>query len=299
MNTPLFRGTATALVTPFNEEGAFDEPAFRRLIQFQLEAGIDALVVLGTTGENPTITDDERACIVDVAVRTVAGAVPVVVGTGTNDTAQSVRFSSQASVAGADGLLVVGPYYNKPSQSGFSAHVQAIASATDCPIILYNVPGRTGFRAEADTVLRLATDIPSVVGIKEASGDLGHISTILSEAPADFVVYSGDDELTQPVLALGAAGVISVVSNVVPNRFRQLVTAGLSGDFVTARQIHFELLPLMRACFSATNPVPVKAMLASLDLISEYVRLPLVPLENAERIHVLQTLRRMTAVQAA
>ena len=298
MNTPLFQGTATALVTPFDEDGAFDERAFRRLIQFQIEGGIETLVVLGTTGENPTITEEERARIVDVAVATVAGAIPVIVGTGTNDTAQSVRFSRQATAAGADGLLVVGPYYNKPSQTGFMAHVQAIASATGCPIILYNVPGRTCFRAEADTVLRLAADVPSVIGIKEASGDLGHISDILNGRPMGFAVYSGDDELTQPLLALGSDGAVSVISNVLPQRFGQMVAAGLSGDFVNARRIHFELLPVMRACFASTNPVPVKAMLANLGLISESVRLPLAPLSAAERAGVLRTLNRV-AIRAA
>lgn len=289
MNSPIFRGTATALATPFTAELELDVAAFRKLIRFQLDFGIDALVVLGTTGENPTVTDDERVRIVDVAIETVGGAIPVIVGTGTNNTMESVRFSRNAAAAGADGLLVVGPYYNKPSQEGFEAHVQEIASATDCPIVLYNVPGRTAFRAEPETVFRLA-EIPSVAGIKEASGDLAHISDILNGRPDGFALYSGDDELTHPLIALGADGVVSVVSNVLPDRFGELVRQALANDLVTARALHFELLPVMRACFLATNPVPVKAMLAHLGLIEEHVRLPLVPLTEAQRSAVTRSL---------
>ncbi|MGA7305460.1 MAG: 4-hydroxy-tetrahydrodipicolinate synthase [Rhodothermales bacterium] len=298
MNTPLFRGTATALVTPFGLDGSFDETAFRRLIRYQLDAGIDALVVLGTTGENPTIADEERDRIVDVAVETAAGDAPVIIGTGTNDTATSVRYSRRAQNAGADGLLVVGPYYNRPSQRGFIAHVQEIATAATCPIILYNVPGRTGFRAEVDTVLQLAADVPSVVGVKEASGDLAHISNILRMRPDGFSVYSGDDELTLALLALGADGVVSVISNALPDRFGDLVRAGLAGDFDLARRIHFDLLPVQRACFAVTNPVPIKAMLSHLGMMTDRVRLPLLPLDESERARVLEPLDRLRILAA-
>lgn len=293
--TTLFRGTGTALVTPFKADLSFDEASFRGLIRHQIEAGIDALIVLGTTGENPTISDGERDRIVRIAVQEAAGRTQIIVGTGTNDTAMSVRYSRRAAEAGANGLLVVGPYYNKPSQRGFAAHVQAIASATDCPIVLYNVPGRTGFKATADTVLQLANDVPSVGAIKEASGDMAQIGDILAGRPSSFRVYSGDDELTQPMLALGADGVVSVVSNALPRRFAQMVAAGLASDFVSARRIHFEMLPVMRACFAVTNPVPIKAMLAHQGLISEYVRLPLVTLDAMERARVLEPLDRLTA----
>jgi len=298
MQPPIFRGTATALVTPFDADGSFDEGAFRRLIQYQLDEGIEAFIVLGTTGENPTVSDDERDRIVALAVETVAGSAPVIVGTGTNDTAASVRHSRRAAEGGADGLLVVGPYYNRPSQRGFAAHVQEIAAAADRPIILYNVPGRTGFCAEVDTVLRLASEVPSVVGIKEASGNLARISDILRMRPAGFCVYSGDDELTLPLLTLGADGVISVISNALPDRFGELVRAGLSGDFARARQIHFELLPVQRACFTVTNPVPIKAMMSHLGLMNDRVRLPLVPLDAAERLRVLEPLDRLMAMAA-
>jgi len=295
----LFRGTATALVTPFDEDGEFDDGAFRRLVAYQVDGGIDAIVVLGTTGENPTVNDMERERIVNTAVEAAAGAVPVIVGAGTNDTATSVRYSKQADESGADGLLVVGPYYNKPSQRGFAAHVEAIAAATDLPIVLYNVPGRTGFRAAADTVLMLAANVPSVVAIKEASGDLAHISDILVGRPEGFAVYSGDDELTLPLLALSADGVVSVISNVLPNQFGMLVRAGLAGDFELARRIHYDLLPVQRACFAATNPVPVKAMLANLGFMADRVRLPLVSLDPVERVRVLEPLERLMSLNAS
>jgi 4-hydroxy-tetrahydrodipicolinate synthase len=210
-----------------------------------------------------------------------------------------VRYSKRADENGADGLLVVGPYYNKPSQRGFIAHVEEIAAATDCPIILYNVPGRTGFRAAADTVLQLAAEVPTVVAIKEASGDLAHISDILSARSDRFAVYSGDDELTLALLALGADGVISVISNVLPDHFGSLVRAGLSGDFGLAREMHYELLPVQRACFAATNPIPVKAMLASLGIMTDRVRLPLVPLEPGERARVLEPLEGLISTNVS
>lgn len=279
MSDVLFRGTAPALVTPFTPNDAIDEPAFRRLIDVQIAGGVEGLVVLGTTGENPTITHDERRRLVDIAVEQAAGRVPVIVGTGTNNTDESIAFSKEAARAGADGLLVVGPYYNKPPQDGFYAHVAAIASATDCPIILYNVPGRTGFNIEPDTVLRLAEDVPTVVGVKEASGDLAQISDILAHRPDALAVYAGDDEMALPVVTLGGDGVISVISNVIPERFSALTRAGLKGDLAEARSLYFELLPAMRACFFATNPIPVKIALAEQGLMEEHLRLPLAPLE--------------------
>jgi 4-hydroxy-tetrahydrodipicolinate synthase len=273
-----FRGLAPALLTPF-ADGDVDLPAFRRLIAHQLEGGVDALVVLGTTGENPTVTDAERRRLVDTAVDAADGRVPVIVGTGTNSTAQSVTYSREAAAAGADGLLVVGPYYNKPSQSGFVAHVERIAAATDRPILLYNVPSRTSFNIEPDTVLHLAETVPTVRGVKEASGDPSQIADILADRPDGFAVYSGDDEMTLPLLTMGGDGVVSVISNVLPGAFRQLVTAGLQDDIATARAQHVRLLTAMRACFYETNPVPVKTVCAALGLMRETVRLPLVSLD--------------------
>jgi 4-hydroxy-tetrahydrodipicolinate synthase len=274
----LFRGVAPALLTPFADNG-IDLPAFRRLIDYQIEGGVDGLVVLGTTGENPTVTDEERRRLVDAAVAHADGRVPVIIGTGTNSTADSIAYSREAADAGADGLLVVGPYYNKPSQQGFVAHVEAIAQAAGLPIILYNVPGRTSFNVEPETVLHLAETVTQVRGVKEASGDPAQIADILAHRPNGFGVYSGDDEITLPLLAMGGDGVVSVISNALPEPLCQLVRAGLRGDIAKAREQHFDLLPAMRACFLETNPVPIKTVCAALGLMTEDLRLPLVPLE--------------------
>ena len=276
----LFRGVAPALVTPFTSDDTIDEDAFRRLIEVQIESGVSALVVLGTTGENPTITEAERRQLVDTAVETTDGRVPIIVGTGTNNTDQSIAFSESAVNAGADGLLVVGPYYNKPSQSGFTAHVEAIAGAADAPIILYNVPSRTSFNIAPETALHLAEQVPQVVGIKEASGEIDQINDLLVHRPDGFGVYSGDDEMTLPLLALGGDGAVSVVSNALPEPFCALVAAALDGDLETAREQHEELLPAMRACFLETNPIPIKDICAALGWMEPHVRLPLVAMEE-------------------
>ncbi len=299
MATPrLFRGTAPALVTPFTADNDIDEDAMRRLLDRQIEGGVEALVALGTTGENATVWPRERRRLVDLVLEHVGGRVPVIVGTGNNSTAESIVFSKEAAAAGADGLLVVGPYYNKPPQAGFVAHVAAIAEATDCPILLYNVPGRTSFNARAETTLRIAEEIPTVVGVKEASGDLAQISDILAHRPAHLAVYAGDDEFTLPLLTLGADGVVSVVSNVVPDLFSDLVRAGLAGDFEGARRLHFRLLPAMRACFFETNPIPVKTMLGAMGLIDPALRLPLVPMEAANRRRLLEAFAGLVEVAA-
>ena len=285
----LFTGTAPALVTPFTEANDIDETAFRHLIEAQIAGGVDGLVVLGTTGENPTISREERRLITDVAVDAADGRVPVVLGTGTNATGQSVQFSKEAACAGADGLLVVGPYYNKPTQNGFRRHVAAIADAVpDCPIIVYNVPGRTGFNVEADTMLHLAEEIPSVRGVKEASGDLAQITDLLAGRPEGLAIYSGDDEMAFPLVALGGDGVVSVLSNALPQRFSQMVSAVRTGDLAEARRQHLELLPAMRACFFQTNPLPIKAVLAEEGHIgTDRVRLPLAPMAETPRRRVL------------
>lgn len=276
----LFRGVAPALVTPFTSDDDIDEAAFRRLIDTQIESGVSALVVLGTTGENPTITEDERHRIVDAALGAADGRVPVIVGTGTNNTDESVAFSKAAVDAGADGLLVVGPYYNKPSQAGFAAHVETIATAAEAPIILYNVPGRTSFNIAPETALHLAEEVPHVAGIKEASGDIEQIDDLLAHRPDGFGVYSGDDEMTLPLLAMGGDGAVSVISNALPAPFCELVAAGLDDDLATARYRHAALLPAMRACFLETNPVPIKDVCAALGWMEPHVRLPLTPMDE-------------------
>ena len=308
--TPVFRGTAPALATPFAPDGALDLDAFRRLIDFHIEGsadpdtgerygGVDALVVLGSTGENPTVTHDERRRLVDAALEQAAGRVPVVVGTGTNATAQSAAFSREAADAGADGLLVVGPYYNKPTPDGVVAHVAAIADATDCPVVLYNVPGRTGSNLTAATTLRVVDEVPSVVGVKEASGDLNQIADVLAQRPEGVAVYSGDDDLTLPMLALGADGLISVLANAAPGPVAELVRLGLAGDVAAARRLHFALLDAMRASFAEANPAPVKAVLAEQGRMGDTLRLPLAPLTAGARERVLAAYAALIAAGRA
>ncbi len=287
----LFRGTAPALVTPFTPDDRIDEVAFRRLIDFQIDGGMEALVVLGTTGENPTITHDERRRLIDLTVEQTAGRVPVIVGTGTNNTAQSVTFSKEAADAGADGLLVVGPYYNKPTPAGLLRHVSMIADATDAPILFYNVPARTGSNITAETTLRIAEAVPSVFGTKEASGNLNQIADILAHRPDGFGVYSGDDDLTLPMLALGADGLVSVIANAVPGAVSEMVRLGLRGDFEAARAKHFQLLDAMRASFFEANPGPVKAVLAEMGMMEESVRPPLDTVTPETRARVLDAYR--------
>jgi 4-hydroxy-tetrahydrodipicolinate synthase len=276
----LFRGVAPALVTPFTADDALDEEAFRRLIDAQIEGGVSALVVLGTTGENPTITETERRQLVDWAVETTNGRVPVIVGTGTNNTEESVAFSEAAIAAGADGLLVVGPYYNKPTQDGFTAHVKRIAEAADAPILLYNVPGRTSFNIAPETALHLAEEVPQVAGIKEASGEIDQVSDLIVHGPDAFGVYAGDDEMALPLVAMGGDGAVSVISNAVPEPICALVDGALDGDLDTARERHAELLPAMRACFLETNPIPIKDVCAALGQMEPHVRLPLIAMDE-------------------
>jgi 4-hydroxy-tetrahydrodipicolinate synthase len=281
---PLFIGTAPALVTPFTPGDVFDEKAYRRLIDMQIDGGVEAVVVLGTTGENATVSPEERDRITDVAVEHVNGRVPVIAGTGNNSTSESVGFSKKAAAAGVDGLLVVGPYYNKPTQAGFVAHVQAIAeSAPDTRIILYNVPSRTCFNIEADTVLEIAERVPAVTGVKEASGDLAQISNILANRPEGLAVYAGDDEIAFPLICLGADGVISVICNALPGPYSQLIRSALAGEFDRARALHFTLLPAMRAIFLETNPIPIKTILGEMGVIDAGLRLPLVPMTKENR----------------
>ena len=287
----LFRGTAPALVTPFTADDQIDEQAFRRLIDFQVDGGMEALVVLGTTGENPTVTHDERRRLIDITVEHTAGRVPVIAGTGTNNTAQSVEFSKEAVAAGADALLVVGPYYNKPTPAGLVRHVSMIADAADAPILLYNVPGRTGSNITAETTLRIADAVPSVFGVKEASGNIAQITDLLAQRPDGFGVYSGDDDLTLPMLALGADGLVSVIANAVPGAVSEMVRLGLAGDFEAARALHFRLLDAMRASFFEANPGPVKAVLAKMGMMDAAVRPPLDAVTDETRQRVLVAYR--------
>ncbi len=276
----LFRGVGTAIVTPFDHFGQIDLPAFAELIEYQIAGGVDALVVLGTTGECPNLDYQERTVVINAAIGYVAGRVPVVVGTGTNSTRQSILYSKQAETLGADGQMIVGPAYNKPGQKGFVAHIDAILEDSNLPTIIYNVPGRTSFNILPDTILSLAERHSQIVGVKEASGDLAQVVDLLRSRREGLAVYSGDDELALPICSLGGDGVVSVLSNALPDLMSDMLDAILVNRIDEARDLHFRLVPAMRACFVESNPVPIKAALAEMDLISNRLRLPLVELEQ-------------------
>ncbi len=278
----LFRGNAPALITPFTDKGEIDLAAFEEHVLFQLDNGVSALVVLGTTGEAVTLTEDERTSLIGETVRITGRRVPVIAGVGSNATSETVHRSKQAKEAGADALLVVTPYYNKPTDEGCVRHFSEVAAAVDLPIIAYNVPSRTGKNMSAELTLRLA-EIPSVVAVKEAAGDMAQLMEILRNKPEHFSVYSGEDDLTFALLALGGDGVISVVSNEIPGEFSRMVRIGLEGDIPLAREIHFRYLPLIKINFIESNPIPVKTALAMMGRINESFRLPLVPMKPPRR----------------
>ncbi len=274
---PLF-GCGTALVTPFQPDGAIDEAALRALVEWQITEGVHFLVPCGSTGEAVTMSAQEQRRVVAITAEVAAGRVPVVAGAGSNDTARAIATSRELKEAGATHLMHVSPMYNKPPQRGLIAHFKKIAESVDLPIIVYNVPGRTAGNIEPATALALA-EVPTIIGIKEASGNLSQISQILRERPADFVVLSGDDALALPVMLLGGDGVISVVSNATPQPVVELIEASARGDWETARALHELLSPWMAAAFVESNPIPVKAALAMLGRIENVLRLPLVPLD--------------------
>jgi len=272
-------GCGTALVTPFNSDGSLDEAALRALVDWQIEEGVHFLVPCGSTGEAATMTLDEQKRVVAVVVEQSTGRVPIVAGAGSNDTRKAIELSKMMRDAGATYLLHTSPMYNKPPQRGIVAHYRAVADATDLPIVVYNVPGRTASNIEAKTMLELAK-IPNIVATKEASGQLGQIADIIAKRPPEFSVLSGDDEFTLPVMALGGDGIVSVVSNATPRLMADLCNAMLAGKLEEARELHFKLLPWMRAAFVESNPIPVKAALAMMGRLQNSVRLPLVPITD-------------------
>lgn len=277
-----FRGVGVALVTPFDADGGLDLDAFAEHANQMIDGGVDYLVPCGTTGESATMTAAEQVEVIRTAVRVSNGRVPVVAGAGANATAEAVARSRAAAKAGADGILSVAPYYNKPPQEGLFQHFEAVAAATDLPVVLYNVPGRTSSNILPETVLRLA-EIPNVVAIKEASGDLEQMGTILRDRPDGFLVLSGDDELTLPMIAMGAEGLISVAANEAPSEITELVHAALEGDLDRARALHYRLMELMRCNFIETNPIPVKTAVEMLGGPAAHFRSPLVPLSAGAR----------------
>jgi 4-hydroxy-tetrahydrodipicolinate synthase len=286
----MFSGTFTALVTPFSN-GEVDVEALEGMVEFQIQHGVSGLVPCGTTGETPAMSEAEDRLVVETVVRVTNGRIPVIAGTGSNSTDMAIKYTKMAQEVGANGSLQVTPYYNKPTQEGMYRHFAAIAESTELPLILYNIPGRTGVTISAETLARLA-EIPNVVGVKDSTLSMNMISDIVSLCGEEFDVLSGDDPMTLPLVALGGRGVISVASNVAPGAVSDLVKALMEGDWERGRELHYQLLPLFRALFIETNPIPVKTAASLLGLCSDEMRLPLVPMEG-ENLRVLQeTLER-------
>jgi 4-hydroxy-tetrahydrodipicolinate synthase len=291
-------GVGTALVTPFNASGDLDERAVRRLGRRQIDAGIHFLVPCGTTGENPTLTDAERIRTVEILVEEANGRVPVLAGAGGYNTREVIQLAVEMQHAGAAGLLSVTPYYNKPTQEGLYQHYRAIAEHTPLPIVVYNVPGRTGVNVEPATLARLA-ELPNVVGVKEASGNITQMCEVCRLVPAEFIVLSGDDAITLPLMAVGGRGVISVASNEIPAEMVEMVEAAERGDFARARTVHARILPLMQINFVESNPVPVKAAMAAMGLLEETYRLPMCPPKSESREKILKVLKELNLLKAA
>ena len=291
------KGCGTALVTPFKSDTQLDLEAFRKLIRWQLDSGIHFLVPSGTTGESVTLNEEEYRKVIRTCVETAAGAVPVVAGAGTNNTAQAIHLATIAQQEGADALLAVTPYYNKPTQEGLVLHFSKIAESISLPVVLYNVPGRTIINITAETALRLA-QVDNIIALKEASGDLGQVMQILNRRPSDFVVLSGDDSLTLPIMAMGGEGIISVASNLIPAEMSQMVDLALSGKWEEAKKIHYRYLDLMELNFIESSPIPVKYALSRMGKLEEAYRLPLCPLSNPRKKVMDQELDKLNLVSS-
>ena len=293
MTRNIFKGLGIALITPFTADGAVDYAALKRLVRFQLDNGADFLCILATTGETPTLTAEEKTNIKNLVIELVNGQVPILMGCGGNNTAAVVEELRTADWHGIDGVLSVCPYYNKPSQEGLYQHFKAIASATSLPVVLYNVPGRTGINMKAETTVRLARDCQNIVAIKEASGSLEQVDEILKNAPKDFAVISGDDALTYPMVACGAVGVISVIGNALPREFSKMLRLEFNNEFAAARKIHHKFTDLFSLLFVDGNPAGVKAMLSEMGFIENVLRLPLVPTRITTKQRISEILNEL------
>ncbi|MEO8255840.1 MAG: 4-hydroxy-tetrahydrodipicolinate synthase [Acidobacteriota bacterium] len=294
MRTP-FTGCGTALVTPFTPGGSVDEAGVRRLGRRQIDAGVHFLVPVGTTGESPTLTLAERVRMVEILVDEAAGRVPILAGAGGYDTREVIEAAAAMKTAGADGLLSVTPYYNRPTQEGLFQHYRAIAESTPLPIVVYNVPGRTGCNIEPATLVRLAS-LPNIVGVKEASGNIAQMCEVCRSVPAGFIVLSGDDVVTLPLMAVGGHGIISVVSNEIPAEMTQLVEAAERGDYTAARAIHTRIMPLMQINFVESSPGPLKTAMAAMGLLDERYRLPLVAPRPESKDRILGVLKDLNLI---
>ena len=291
----MLEGIHTAIIPPFRG-GQVDEEALRNLVERQIDAGIDGLVPCGSTGESATLSHLEHRRVVEIVIETAAGRVPVIAGAGSNSTREAIEFTMHAKDAGAQAALLLSPYYNKPTQEGIYAHYAAVAHETRLPIVVYNIPGRTASNISAETVGRLAR-IENIIGIKEASGDLDQMAHIIAKSPADFAVVSGDDSLTLPLLALGGKGVISTSANVAPKQMCELVRRFAAGDLPGAQEIHYRLLPLFDALFCETNPIPLKAAIATLGWCADEIRLPLTRISDVHLEHLKVVLKDLGILQ--
>jgi 4-hydroxy-tetrahydrodipicolinate synthase len=300
MTVDWMRGCATALVTPFKADGTFDDERMRALVERQIDGGVRLLVPCGTTGESATMTEAEDASVIGLTVKVARGRARVIAGAGSNATAAAIEYSQRARDLGADAVLQVAPWYNKPTQEGLYAHFRAIAEAIpETPIMLYNVPGRTSSNIAAQTVLRLAKECENIVAIKEASGNLSQIMEILRERPANFRVLSGDDAVTLPLIALGGQGIVSVASNETPDLMSQMTEFALDGNWTEARALHYRLLPLMEVNFIESSPGPVKAAMAMMGLLEENFRLPMVPIQEKSRGKIREVLVELGVLESA
>jgi 4-hydroxy-tetrahydrodipicolinate synthase len=286
------RGVYTALVTPFNEDGSYDGGAMRDLVEFQIKKGISGLAPMGTTGESPTLNHDEHIKVIEDVVKQVNGRVPIIAGTGSNCTDEAIRLTKLAKDVGADVTLQVAPYYNKPSQEGFYRHFMAIADQVDMPVLVYNIPGRSGKNIENSTMLKLAQH-ENIIAVKEASGDLNQMMDLIAAKPDSFEVLSGDDNLGMALIAMGGSGIVSVASNLLPAEMEAMCQAALAGDIEKARKLHYSLLPFFRAEFIDSNPVPIKYMMSLKGMVKETYRLPLVPMSDADKAAVTNVMKDM------
>jgi 4-hydroxy-tetrahydrodipicolinate synthase len=284
-----FGRVSTAMVTPFDNKGNIDFQKTSQLIEYLIDNGSDSLVVAGTTGESPTLSTEEKVALFRHVVKTVNGRIPVIAGTGSNNTYASIELTKKAEATGVDAIMIVAPYYNKPNQEGIFQHFKAIAESTTLPVMVYNIPGRSVINIHPETIIRLA-DISNIVAVKEASGDLDAMTHIIANTPDDFELYSGDDGITIPVLSIGGQGIISVASHIIGNEMQEMIQAFLNGSNKEAAKLHQQLLPIMKGLFTAPSPVPVKTALQLKGLDVGSVRLPLVPLSESERMSLTELL---------
>jgi 4-hydroxy-tetrahydrodipicolinate synthase len=285
-------GVFTALITPFKSDGSIDEQSLRNLVDFQMNEGISGLLPMGTTGESPTLSHEEHIRVIEIVIDQAEGRVPVIAGSGSNSTQEAVDITLQAMECGADASLQVAPYYNKPSQEGFYRHFTAVADKADIPIIVYNIPGRTGKNIENSTMLRIA-EHPNIIGVKEASGNINQMMDLILVKPDDFIVLSGDDNLSLPLTLLGGRGVVSVASNYMPGKMMEMINAALAGEVEKARSLHYEILPFFRGLFFETNPIPIKYAMHLKGMIEEYYRLPLCPMSDANKTKLAAVIKNL------